>query len=157
MLSVHERSIQAAEGYLELRMFGEVWKELQSLPAEHLGSKEVLNIFLRCLMGEERWEDALTVARRLRSERPDEPDGVVHEAYCLHELGMTREALDLLLQGPPSLRDRAVFYYNAGCYHAQLGEFAEALRMLRQSFAMDESLKKSAKLDPDLAGVKEML
>jgi hypothetical protein len=70
---------------------------------------------------------------------------------------MTREALNLLLEGPESLRERAVFFYNAGCYHAQLGEFNEAVQMLQQSFAMDESLKKSARLDPDLASVKEML
>jgi tetratricopeptide (TPR) repeat protein len=157
MLSAHERIIRAAEGYLELRMFSEVWRELHSLPAEHLGSKEVLIIFLHSLMGERRWEDALTVARRIRSERPEEPDGVIHEAYCLHELGNTREALDLLLKGPSSLRERPVFFYNAGCYYAQLGEVTEAIQMLQKSFAMDESLKKSAKQDSDLAGLKEML
>jgi tetratricopeptide (TPR) repeat protein len=157
MLSAHERIIRAAEGYLELRMFSEVWRELHALPAEHLGSKEVLIIFLHSLMGERRWEDALTVARRLRSERPEEPDGVIHEAYCLHELGNTREALDLLLNGPASLRERPVFFYNAGCYHAQLGEVNEAIEMLQKSFAMDESLKKSAKQDSDLAGLKELL
>jgi tetratricopeptide (TPR) repeat protein len=157
MLSAHERIIRAAEGYLELRMFSEVWRELHALPAEHLGSKEVLIIFLHSLMGERRWEDALTVARRLRSERPEEPDGVIHEAYCLHELGNTREALELLLNGPASLRERPVFFYNAGCYHAQLGEVNEAIEMLQKSFAMDESLKKSAKQDSDLAGLKELL
>jgi predicted Zn-dependent protease len=157
MLSAHERIIRAAEGYLELRMFSEVWRELHALPAEHLGSKEVLTIFLHSLMGERRWEDALTVARRIRSERPEEPEGVIHEAYCLHELGNTREALDLLLNGPASLRERPVFFYNAGCYYAQLGEANEAIEMLQKSFAMDESLKKSAKQDSDLAGLKELL
>jgi predicted Zn-dependent protease len=134
-----------------------VWRELHALPAEHLGSKEVLTIFLHSLMGERRWEDALTVARRIRSERPEEPEGVIHEAYCLHELGNTREALDLLLNGPASLRERPVFFYNAGCYYAQLGEANEAIEMLQKSFAMDESLKKSAKQDSDLAGLKELL
>jgi tetratricopeptide (TPR) repeat protein len=157
MMAAHERIIRAAEGYLELRMFSDVWRELHSLPAEHLGSKEVLIIFLHSLMGERRWEDALTVARRLRSERPEEPDGVIHEAYCLHELGMTREALDLLLGGPPSLRQRAVFFYNAGCYYAQLGELKEAIEMLQKSFEMDETLKRSAKLDSDLTCLKELL
>ncbi len=157
MMSGHERAIQAAEGYLELRMFSEVWRELHSLPAEHLGSEKVLHIFLHSLMGEQRWDDALTVARRLRTGCPDETDGFIHEAYCLHELGRTREALDLLLQGPESLRERPLFFYNAGCYHAQLGELDEAVRMLKRSFAMDRTLKKSAGRDPDLAGVKEML
>ena len=157
MMSPHDRTIEAAEGYLELRMFSEVWKELKSLPAEELGRLKVLRIFLHSLMGEERWEDALTVARRLRTTSPDKPEGFIHEAYCLHELGRTREALDLLLQGPASLQDRPLYFYNAGCYHAQLGELDDAVRMLEKSFAMDDTLKKSARHDPDLAGLKEML
>jgi tetratricopeptide (TPR) repeat protein len=157
MISGHERTILAAEGYLELRMFSDVWRELHSLPAEHLGSVEVLKIFLHSLMGEKRWEDALTVARRLRDESPEEAEGFIHEAFCLHELGRTREALDLLFGGPGSLQESALFYYNVGCYHARLGEFEEAVRMLEKSFEMDASLKKTARHDPDLTGLKEML
>lgn len=156
-MTAHERSILAAQGYLELGMFSEVWKELHSLPSEMLGTPGVLEIFVLSLMGERRWEDALTVARRLRKERPHDAAGFIHEAYCLHELGQTQEALHLLLGGPPSLQKRAVFYYNAGCYHARLGEFEKAVRMLERSFEMDESLKRSARHDPDLAGLKEML
>lgn len=157
MLAGHERTILAAQGYLELGMFNEVWKELHTLPAELLGHAEVLEIFVLSLMGEQRWEDALTVARRLREERPTEPGGYIHEAYCLHELGETRQALDLLLDGPDSLKERPVFFYNAGCYHARLGEYQKASKMLEKSFEMDANLKKSAKRDPDLAGMKEML
>lgn len=157
MMNGHERTILAAQGYLELGMFSDVWRELHSLPAEMLGEVGVLEIFVLSLMGERRWEDALTVARRLRKERPEEAGGFIHEAYCLHELGHTNEALDVLLQGPPSLKKRAVFFYNAGCYHARLGEFDKAVQMLEKSFEMDASLKKSARHDPDLAGLKEML
>jgi predicted Zn-dependent protease len=153
----HDRIILAAQGYLELGMFSEVWKELHNLPAEELGNVEVLEIFVLSLMGERRWDDALTVARRLRSERPDAPGGYIHEAYCLHELGRTHEALQVLHEGPASLQQRPVFFYNAGCYHARLGEFDKAMAMLEQSFAMDATLKKSARHDPDLVSLKEML
>lgn len=157
MMSPHERTIQAAEGYLELKMFSQVWKELHSLPAEQLGTEQVLEIFIHSLMGEARWEDALTVIRRLRTTSPEKPEGFIHEAYCLHELGQTREALNLLLEGPAVLHERALYFYNAGCYHAQLGEVDDAMRMLEQSFAMDKALKKSAKHDPDLAGLRALL
>ena len=157
MDSSHERTILAAQGYLELGMFSEVWKELHSLPAELLGHSSVLEIFVLSLMGEKRWDDALAIARRLREQRPAEPGGYIHEAYCLHELGHTQMALELLLDGPPSLHERPVFYYNAGCYHARLGELEKAVAMLEKSFELDASLRKSAKFDPDLAGLKEML
>jgi tetratricopeptide (TPR) repeat protein len=152
-----ERTILAAQGYLELGMFSEVWKELHTLPAEELGSAEVLEIFVLSLMGERRWEDALIVARRLREERPGEPLGFIHEAYCLHELGRTHEALAVLHDGPPALQKHALFFYNAGCYHARLGEFDKAALMLEKSFAINASLKKSARHDPNLAAMKEML
>lgn len=153
----HERSLLAAQGYLELGMFTEVWKELHSLPAELLGTPEVLEIFVRSLMGEHRWDDALTVARRLRLEHPAEAGGFIHEAYCLHELGQTEAALEVLMQGPASLRRRAVFFYNAGCYHARLGDVGRALEMLEKSFEMDASLKKCAKHDPDLVDLRDLL
>lgn len=156
-MNPHDRSILAAQGYLELGMFQDVWRELNTLPADRLSRADVMEIFVLSLMGERRWDDALTLARQLREKQPEEPGGFIHEAYCLHELGRTQEALDLLLDGPPSLQERAVFFYNAGCYHARLGDFTAALVMLEKSFEMDGNLKKSARRDPDLVDVKNLL
>ena len=156
-MTAEERCIIAAQGYLELGMFSEVWRELHSLPSEMLGRAEVLEILALSLMGESRWEEALAVAHRLREERPLEPGGFIHEAYCLHELGRTREALDLLVNGPASLRQRPVYFYNAGCYRARLGDLEGAMQMLKLSFQMDSGLRKSAKRDPDLVELKDRL
>ena len=156
-MTPEERCIIAAQGYLELGMFSEVWRELHSLPSEMLGRAEVLEILALSLMGEARWEEALAVAHRLREERPLEPGGFIHEAYCLHELGRTREALDLLVNGPASLRQRPVYFYNAGCYRARLGDLEGAMQMLKLSFQMDSGLRKSAKRDPDLVELKDRL
>jgi len=153
----HERSIIAAQGYLELGMFGEVWRELRSLPDAMRDSSEVLELSALSLMGERRWEEALEVARRLRKERPDDPGGFIHEAYCLHELGRTREALDTLLNGPASLREKPVYFYNAACYRAQLGQLEDAVELLALAFKMDGSLRRSAIHDPDLASLKDRL
>ncbi|WP_038158971.1 hypothetical protein [Verrucomicrobium sp. BvORR106] len=153
----YERSILAAQGYLELGMFQAVWHELQDLPGEYLARPDALEILTLSLMGQLRWEDALRVAQRLCQEAPQEPGGFIHEAYCLHELGNTQGALNVLLKGPPSLRTKAVYFYNIGCYHARLGNRDEALNMLEKSFEMDSSLKKTAKRDPDLVNIKDEL
>ena len=150
----HERRIIAAQGFLELGMFRDVWRELQALPPALLGRADVLEVLVLSLMGERRWDEALKVARRLREERPADPGGFIHEAYCLHELGRTREALDTLLQGPDSLRKKAVYFYNAACYRAQLGEIEHAMELLGHAFKMDAALRKSARHDPDLAALK---
>jgi tetratricopeptide (TPR) repeat protein len=153
----HERSILAAQGYLELGMFRDVWRELHGLPAKKLGRVDVLEILALSLMGEGRWQEALEVARRLRDTDPGEPGGFIHEAYCLHELGRTQEALDTLMQGPPALHDKSVFFYNAGCYRARLGDVEGALAMRRKAFEMDPHLKNSARRDPDLVNVHKHL
>lgn len=157
MSTEHERIILAAHGYLELGMFKNVWHELHLLPSEALNRSDVLEILTLSLMGEKRWNDALNVARRLRKANPEESSGYIHEAFCLHELGHTRQALDVLLDGPRSLFDKSIFFYNAGCYHARLGEPENALLMLKKSFELDASLRKSAKYDPDLTSIKEMI
>lgn len=151
----HERSVMAAQGFLELGMFGEVWREIGSLPAEMLGRADVLEVCALTYMGERRWGEALEMARRLREIRPRDPGGFIHEAYCLHELGRTREALDTLLRGPVSLHDKPVYYYNAACYRAQLGETEDALRLLGRAFQMDRELRKTARSDPDLAPLRD--
>ncbi|WP_156345636.1 hypothetical protein [Verrucomicrobium spinosum] len=78
----YERSILAAQGYLELGMFQAVWHELQDLPGEYLARPDALEILTLSLMGQLRWEDALRVAQRLCQEAPEEPGGFIHEAYC---------------------------------------------------------------------------
>lgn len=153
----YEKTILAAHGYLELGMFRDVWKELRTLPQEMLGKPEVLEILTLSLMGENRWEDARKIARRLRIEAPEEPGGFIHEAYCLHELGRTKDALSVLKIGPPSLQSKSVYFYNAGCYLARLGQVEDALKMLEKSFALDTSLKRSALRDPDLVDLKGLL
>ena len=138
-------------------MFPEVWRELHSLPESVRERGEVLEISTLTLMGERRWEEALQAARRLRDSHPEYANSFIHEAYCLHELGRTREALILLRNAPRSLHERAVYFYNIGCYCARLGDHAEALSLLDKAFKMDASLKRSARRDPDLESLKDKL
>ncbi len=86
-------------------MFRDVWRELHGLPAKLLGRVDVLEVLALSLMGEGRWDEALEVARRLRGDTdPRRPGGFIHEAYCLHELGRTQEALRTSwMSGPRTL------------------------------------------------------
>jgi hypothetical protein len=62
-----------------------------------------------------------------------------------------------LENGPPVLREKSVFYYNLGCYYAQLGNVGKAVPLLRRSFELDSSLRKTAKRDPDLLPILAQL
>ncbi len=152
-----ERRILAAQGYVELGLHAEAREQLTNLPTEALTRVDVQEILLLCLMAEQRWPEALEMTLRLCEEEPDEPGGFIHAAYCLHEMGRTADALEILRKGPAALRSKAVYYYNLGCYHAQLGNVEQALKLLRQSFEMDGSLRSVARKDQDLDQLRAQL
>lgn len=152
-----DRKILAAQGYVELNLYEEARKEIAPLPRAAFDRVDVIELELLCFMGEHRWEEALALTYKLCAQEPEEPGGFIHAAYCLHELGRTNEALDLLARGPMALRTKPVYYYNLGCYLAKLGQTDQALRLLEQSFEMDGSLRSHARKDPDLHGLREKL
>ena len=149
-----DRSLLAAQGYLELEMPKEAIGELDALGPEHCENDSVLRMRLFILMKTQEWEEALAVCKRLRDLFPEAAAGYIHGAFCLHENGRTAEARDLLLNGPPSLEDEATYHYNLGCYSAVLGELDEAREYVRTSFAMDGKFREIAKLDPDLKEIR---
>ena len=152
-----ERRIIAAQGYVELELFAEARQELAALPENVFDRTDVIEITVLLLMGERRWEEALAHARQLCAAEPEEPGGFIHAAFCLHEMSRTREAVDVLVRGPASLQGKAVFFYNMGCYHARLGEMDAAVEMLQKAFSKDESLRRSARRDPDLDALRPRL
>lgn len=145
-----ERRIIAAQGYVELGLYEEARVELSPLPVEMHGRVDVIEITLLCLMGGNRWAEALALATKLCAQEPMEPGGFIHAAFCLHELGRTLEAVDVLSRGPATLRAKPVYYYNMGCYHACLGHLEKSLAYLQRAFEMDGELRQHAKKDRDL-------
>src|SRR5690349_18364185 len=99
-----ERRILAAQGYVELGLHVEARGELAHLPPDAAARVDVIELMLLCLMGEQRWAEALALTQKLCTLEPNEPGGFIHAAYCLHELGRTEEALDVLAHGPAALR-----------------------------------------------------
>lgn len=152
-----DRRITAAQGYVELGLHEEARAELSRLPPSLRERADVLEISVLCLMHDHGWAEALVAAQKLCALEPDEPGGYIHTAFCLHELGRTTEALDVLARGPATLRTKPVYYYNLGCYLARLGQEEKALQLLKQSFEMDGDLRRDARHDPDLLSLRQQL
>ena len=144
-------------GYVELDLHREAREALSHLSAEALDRPDVIEILVLCLMGEQRWAEGLALAQKLREAEPSEPGGYIHAAYCMHEMGQTREALEFLQNGPRSLHSKSVYFYNLGCYCAKLGKMDEARVLLEKSFEIDSGLRRVAKKDPDLADLRSQL
>jgi tetratricopeptide (TPR) repeat protein len=152
-----DRSLLAAQGYIELDMPVEALAELDALSSEDCENEAALQMRLFILMKTQAWDEALVLCNRLREIFPEGAAGYIHGAFCLHEEGRTAEARDLLLSGPPSLEEEATYFYNLGCYSAVLGDFDAARDYVQTSFAMDSKFKEIAKLDPDLSPIKKDL
>jgi predicted Zn-dependent protease len=143
----HERILIAAQGYSELGLPDLALAELESLPAECQSLAPAVETRLCVLMQARRWKDALPVGRELCRLVPDKSCGYIHSAFCMHELGDTSAAREILLNGPSTLKSEATYHYNLACYAAKLGRLDEARAHLDVSFAM---LKDYALEDPDL-------
>jgi predicted Zn-dependent protease len=152
-----EKSLLAAQGYIELEMPLEALAELDALPSEEKNSEQALQLRLFVHMKQQNWDVALDVCRFLREIHPDGVAGYIHGAFCLHEQGKTAEALELLLNGPTTLADEATYFYNLACYSAVLGDITAAIKYVHASFAMDDKFRDIARLDPDLNLIKESL
>jgi hypothetical protein len=149
-----ERTLLAAQGYIELDMPGEALGELDALPEEERLGEQVLQMRLFILMKTQAWEEALEICALLRKTNPRGIAGFIHGAFCLHENGRTAEARDLLLSGPPALEREATYFYNLGCYSAVLGDLEAAADYVRSSFEMDGKFREIARLDPDLSSIQ---
>jgi predicted Zn-dependent protease len=145
-----QRSILAAQGYHELGLWREAWRELDGLSDAAQHRPDVLEMRVLILVNERKWREALALSRQLSEVAPNEEGGWVHSAYCLHELGRTSEAIQALLSAPASLRDKAIFYYNFACYSCVLGQIDAAREALHRSFALDKRYRDFARGDSDL-------
>jgi predicted Zn-dependent protease len=150
-----ERTLLAAQGYFELQMFAEAVARLDELPLPAQTRSDVLEMRILILMTESRWADALAASETLCAAVPEEPAGFIHRAYCLHEMGCTAGARDLLMAGPPALQRDPTFHYNLACYECVLGNLDTARRHLERSLAMDAALGDVARNDPDLQRLRE--
>jgi predicted Zn-dependent protease len=152
-----DRRILTAQGYMELGLFEDAHSELVSLPKEAWDRPEVMETWVLLQMGEQHWQAALDMCRRLIELQPKVASAYIHAAYCMHEMGQTREALEFLQNGPRSLHSKSVYFYNLGCYCAKLGKMDEARVLLEKSFEIDNGLRRVAKKDPDLADLRSQL
>ena len=152
-----EQIVRIAEGYSELGMLDDALAQLDQLETEHENRLEILRMRVEILLRKQNWQDALRLSLRLCAMNPSQPYGYVHAAFCLHELGRTSDAKQTLLDGPATLLDEPVYYYNLACYDTVLGNLEQAKAYLRASFRLDKSFRELAKHDPDLKQIWDEL
>ncbi|MDQ2918752.1 MAG: hypothetical protein M3R10_02600 [Verrucomicrobiota bacterium] len=152
-----ERHLQAACGYAELGMSRESLEELDAIETRFQKRPEVLQLRLHHLMKRKSWSTALRISQALCRVAPECGTGFLHAGFCLHQLGKTAQAKELLIKGPLALLKEPIYYYNMGCYEALLGNVLDAEANLKISFKMDSSFRDLAKRDPDLKALHAVI
>ena len=152
-----EWQLRTACGYAELGMVRESIAALNAIPRAQQDRPEVVQLRLHHLMMRKSWRRALTLSRKLCRIAPDCGAGFLHAGFCLNQLGRTKEALAVLLNGPPALRREPIYFYNLACYEALLGCGRDARRHLRISLEMDPTFREIARNDPDLQSLQDFL
>lgn len=148
-----ERCLRAAEGYLQLEMPNEAVEEITKLPPTIRQGIHAAELELAAEMMRKHWNSGAELAQKLCDWKPSKKSYFLHAAYCMHETGDTLAAKSFLMNGPKSLLKDGLFHYNMGCYSAVLGDPAEAKRYVDAALALDPSLVKTAREDPDLKGL----
>jgi predicted Zn-dependent protease len=142
--------LQAAVGYWELGMSTDALQELSAVTDAQQSHPDILHLRLSILMEQNQWLQALPCAELLCSLLPDQEDPYIKRAFILHEMHQTQAAKDCLLQGPSSLRDNALYYYNMACYECQLNHVQEAWLLLERAIQLDANYREIARTDTDL-------
>ena len=149
--------VNAALGWLDLRVVAEARTELQQVSAANACHPEVLEVWWRVHAAERHWVEALRVAEMELQTAPERMSGWVDRSYSLHELRRTQEAREALLPAVKKFPEASLIPYNLACYACQLGNPTEAQQWLRKAIARGErdEIKRLALNDPDLAALRE--
>ncbi len=149
--------LEATRGYIDLSMLDEAWKALEALPTDQGSSEEATELRIIIRLNQKNLGDALSLCLGLCESHPNNHAGYIQGAYCLHELGRTREAQEHLQSGPASLRQEPVYFYNLCCYDLSLGNEDAAAAWLNRAFEMSPGYAEEALKDPDLKPIRHLI
>lgn len=152
----------AVEGWLMLGNYAEAQADLARLSPGARKHPDVLELEWDVLAHEQRWNEALEVARRLIQVAPERSFGWVHQAFSLRRIegGGLDRAWEALLPAVKLFPTEKLIPYNLACYAAQLGRAGEAWDWLHRAMeaANDVGLiKKMALADEDLKPLWERI
>jgi len=142
--------LQAAQGYIELKMFLDANEELEEITAECRHLPEVLGVRLMIYEALQKWELAEVVAKRLVKYDPDDVEWILAWANATRRAGSVEAAKAILLDAVERNDEEPQFYYQLGCLECQLQDLQASMKHLEKAFKLDPKLRLRALDDEDL-------
>jgi predicted Zn-dependent protease len=128
----------AAIGWLELGNVVEARAELAQISAAQQEHPDVLEVRWSLAAEQERWEEALEIARALLRRAPKRSSGWLHQAYALRRVphGGVQKAWEALLPAFDKFPKEATIPFNLSCYACQIGQPDAARDWLKRAVAI---------------------
>lgn len=145
-----EVRVRFVEGYLGLGMLRQAAAELRAIRAKDRNLPLVLAARAELHLESKEWEQLIAAGRELARRHPGTPQGWIHWAYALRELGRVEQALEVLLEAEPLHPKVGVIHFNLACYHCLLGDLRASKRRLERACRIKSDWKTTALEDPDL-------
>lgn len=142
--------VRFIEGYLGLGMLRQAAAEVRAISVKDRKLPAVLAAKADLYLESKDWARLIATGSELAKRHPGTPQGWIHWAYALRELGRIKEALEVLLAAEPLHPKVGVIHFNLACYHCLLGDMRSAKRRLERACRLKPDWKKTALEDPDL-------
>ena len=152
-MNVLPRHLEAALGYVALGMHQDAWDELECLPPEVRADDHVLDLRISIYQAHGKWEPARVLAESLAKRAPENPQWWILWAFSLRREKSVADARAVLLEASALHPDEAMITYNLACYSCVEGDIETATVLLKQAFALEPDLRKTALDDPDLDSI----
>jgi predicted Zn-dependent protease len=146
--------LDAAIGWLGLGRKDDARAELDLIAAAQQQHPAVLDARWMICVSEQRWSEALEIARAELAAAPGSCAGWLHRAYALRRVpeGGLSKAWDALLPAAEKFPREPVVAYNLSCYACQMQQLDLARLWLQRAVNTGgrEAIKKMALADDDL-------
>lgn len=151
-----ELQLDAASGYLYLGMPDECLNELDQVKFLDHRSERYLVLRLTAMIIKRQWMEALIAARHLKFRYADCELAYIAGSISLIEMKRYSEAIVFILQGPLSLRYKAIMHLQIAYCEVQLGHDQAAELSLRSAHQLDPELTMEALHDVVTEHVNEL-
>lgn len=142
--------LQPVLGYLELGMVLDARHEIEMLPAEFRGRKEVRSLLSALRPDEDGWFPMRELAEILVVHRPYELQNWLWLAHATRRCRSIGEAERVLLDARRLHPFDPMLYLNLACYAALSGRINAARRRLSKAILLEPDVRLMAREDPEL-------
>jgi predicted Zn-dependent protease len=153
---VRER-MEPAHGFHELGLHNDAWTTLDDLHPEDKAHPLVVMLRLDILLALHRLDDAVALGTGACRQWPVIDGFFFKTATALINLDDHQKAKNLLLAGPPSLQQKAIYWYELARCHGRLGEVDQGRKCLWECINRDKNFRMQALDDPDLEAIWKSL